>query len=468
AMILFAYLAIRNLFVQLPMLWWALKSEFAKNHQVYKIALLPGQLRLELRSTAVNILTDSLFLATVIKAHLAKLDESHLLSTALISFIWVEIWFYFSHRLMHTKALYFIHRLHHQAKVATPLTGMSFSILERLILSGGMAGGLWVVSKAYPISSAGVALYFVFNYFFALLQHSNVEVFSPQMRSLFFWLTTPSHHSMHHARMRGHYGLYTPFLDRLFKTEFADYARLQDLAYNGHGLTSLFNIAAPAPDLYAQILHGRRRLCDPVHAEQMQSPLVYEAAGVLEWLDARIAAMVSSEAEHTGGEWYLQRESQIFGPMTIEDLGQLRTKAAIRTGDICFSILENARIDLPRLTLQAKPRSASPIFFNRRNPRSLFQSVVTVVAQGTSSRAMTLDVSAQSASIYLKIPLGLGEQVGLEFMGTGNSSTLQTQAVVVSVYPHIDGYRCGLKFIKLERRAAIRWTAYIGNSRQAS
>ena len=65
-----------------------------------------------------------------------------------------------------------------------------------------------------------------------VLGHSNLEVFparftqSPWGR----WLITPTYHALHHARYRGHYGLFTQCLDRAFETVWPDYERVQQRA----------------------------------------------------------------------------------------------------------------------------------------------------------------------------------------------------------------------------------------------
>ena len=74
-----------------------------------------------------------------------------LVLTFAVMFVWFEIWFYVTHRLMHTRALYFIHKQHHVAKVTDPLAALSFSLAERAILITGALGFAALLSRWHPI-----------------------------------------------------------------------------------------------------------------------------------------------------------------------------------------------------------------------------------------------------------------------------------------------------------------------------
>jgi len=237
--VLTLYLAARALLVLAPMMVWALRSQFARAHRVYRIEITPQQIRYEVRTAFVNLLVDAAVLTAMIKSNLAQIGDSHVLETAVFSFVWMEIWFYALHRVLHTRAFYFIHRVHHESKVTTPMTGMTFSVVERALIVGGFGMGLLAMSFVVPVSPSGVAMYFMFNYTLGLFGHSNIEIYSPAVRQLLFFWTTPTHHSMHHARVRGHYGLMTTVMDSLFRTEFSDYVHLHQQAYSGEGATKL-------------------------------------------------------------------------------------------------------------------------------------------------------------------------------------------------------------------------------------
>ncbi|MBY0451616.1 MAG: sterol desaturase family protein, partial [Bdellovibrionaceae bacterium] len=142
-----------------------------------------------------------------------------------LMFVWVEIYFYYSHRLLHHPKLFRIHRAHHQGAPLSPLTSLSFSLIERLILLFGAVVLPALLSLWVPLSAEAYMAYFFTNYSLNVLGHVNVEIFSPRFvnswAGRFFY--TPTFHALHHLRYKGHFGLFTSFLDKSHGTYFKDY-----------------------------------------------------------------------------------------------------------------------------------------------------------------------------------------------------------------------------------------------------
>lgn len=221
---------------------WLRFSTFARSRRVFRIALPDGQLRSELIAAIPVLMLDAAAVTVMVYAGLlttVPATWSNALVTFALMFVFFEVWFYVTHRALHTRALFFIHRQHHTAQVTDPLTSLSFSLIERLMLLFGALGAAIVLSWTIEISVAGLAAYGLANYALNVLGHSNVEVFPGWFaRSrLGRWLVTPTYHALHHARYRGHYGLFTSVLDRIFGNVYPDYELVQDRASAGQGLT---------------------------------------------------------------------------------------------------------------------------------------------------------------------------------------------------------------------------------------
>ena len=232
--ILVAYVFVRGIFLQLGLFFALNKLDFFLRKKIYSVPFKHGQLFSEIKSNFLTMIVDGFFLATILKTRVIAGSGSFLWGFA-ISFIWFEIWFYISHRALHHPKLYFIHQQHHVAKTVNPFTALSFSILERLILLVGGIGGVYLLSLRLPLSDSGIAFYFLINFLLNIFAHSNVELIPAAIvkSKIGRILNAPTYHSMHHARYQGNYGLFTPFLDQLFQTEFEDYEKVHAKVIEG-------------------------------------------------------------------------------------------------------------------------------------------------------------------------------------------------------------------------------------------
>jgi lathosterol oxidase len=232
--------------------WTLARTRLAERWRVYRRSLAPGQLRSEAWAAAGVVLLDAL-LVGLFRYHAGPRMVPFSVPVALLTFAWMfvgfEVWFYVSHRLLHTRALYRFHAQHHVAQVTDPLTSLSFSLVERLVLLVGGLGTVLVAMEVMPVTLAGVMGYILINYFLNVVGHGNTEWLPRRFVSswagrLFF---TPTFHALHHARYQGHYGLFTVVLDRWLGTAFGDYPRVHARAREGLGLTRIGERLSPSP-----------------------------------------------------------------------------------------------------------------------------------------------------------------------------------------------------------------------------
>lgn len=129
-----------------------------------------------------------------------------------------DAWFYWTHRLIHDPRLFRrVHRLHHKSNNPSPFTAYSFDIGEAAINAAFMPLTLIFL----PVAELAIFLFLAHMIIRNAVGHSGYELFPAQRngRPLFDFLTTVTHHDLHHAQAGWNFGLYFTWWDRLMKTE---------------------------------------------------------------------------------------------------------------------------------------------------------------------------------------------------------------------------------------------------------
>lgn len=129
-----------------------------------------------------------------------------------------DAYFYWVHRAMHHPWLYkHVHAVHHRSTDPTSLAAFSFhpfeAFLEAMVLP--------LMFLAFPADGYMYVLYTVSIFVINVVNHSGYELYPHRLLRWFGiqWITTPTHHNMHHRTFNYNFGLYTNFWDRLMRTE---------------------------------------------------------------------------------------------------------------------------------------------------------------------------------------------------------------------------------------------------------
>ena len=144
-------------------------------------------------------------------------------------FVFSDFTRYWLHRFLHTiPFLWEFHKVHHSAKVLTPITFYRVHPIENFLfglrysLSVGFVTGIFVyffgaMIDIYAVVGVNVFL-FVFSVFGANLRHSHVPFSYPKI--LENWLMSPKQHQIHHSRKHfdKNYGGFISIWDKMFGT----------------------------------------------------------------------------------------------------------------------------------------------------------------------------------------------------------------------------------------------------------
>jgi lathosterol oxidase len=117
---------------------------------------------------------------------------------------------------MHTRALYWAHKVHHRSVAPDPLSAFSFHPLEGL-LTGGFIVLMAIVFHVHVYTLIAANAYGIIT---SVLIHSGYEVFPRWWyeNRLSRWYITPTFHDRHHSRFRYNFGGFLTVWDRLFGT----------------------------------------------------------------------------------------------------------------------------------------------------------------------------------------------------------------------------------------------------------
>ena len=157
-----------------------------------------------------------------------------LVVSTLLIIVTHDAYFYWMHRALHDRFLWrWMHSLHHRSKNPTPFTSYSFDIGEAL----ANAAFLPLYLALVPMHPVALFVFTVHMMLRNAIGHCGVEIFPARRdgRPLFGWLTTVTHHDLHHAGGPWNFGLYFSWWDRMMGTEHPRY--LEEFA----------RVAQPAP-----------------------------------------------------------------------------------------------------------------------------------------------------------------------------------------------------------------------------
>ena len=162
------------------------------------------------------------------------------LLSAGVPWVTFQVLYYFFHRALHHRALFFAHRWHHESLVTSPMTGLSMSPFEAAGWIVMLLGPAMALSAAGLLSPLGYAFFFSNFWVGNIAGHANADFFPMRIsRAMAAFMPPITYHCLHHARFDGHYGFASAYLDRWLGTEWSDWKVLHDRAYGGTPMTSL-------------------------------------------------------------------------------------------------------------------------------------------------------------------------------------------------------------------------------------
>lgn len=156
-----------------------------------------------------------------------------------------DTWFYWTHRAMHTGLLFrHFHRFHHRTITPTAWTAYSFAVPEAAVSFLFMPTWFALMPTPRPVVFAFLGIMILRN----TMGHAGLELHPRGWAShpLLKWISTTTHHDMHHAVSFNHnYGYYFTWWDKLMGTEHPDYIKTFDRVTGGPAKGQSLTTSAP-------------------------------------------------------------------------------------------------------------------------------------------------------------------------------------------------------------------------------
>jgi sterol desaturase/sphingolipid hydroxylase (fatty acid hydroxylase superfamily) len=133
-----------------------------------------------------------------------------------------DAYFYWTHRAMHERRLFrTFHRRHHKSHNPSPFSAYSFDLAEAAVQAIFVPIWMLLVPTSWPV----VGLFMLHQIARNTLGHCGYEVFPARAdgRPALGFMTTTTHHDLHHAQAPWNFGLYFTWWDRWMGTEHPEY-----------------------------------------------------------------------------------------------------------------------------------------------------------------------------------------------------------------------------------------------------
>lgn len=155
---------------------------------------------------------------------IADYGMGYLVMSIILMIIIHDTYFYWTHRLMHLRKFFrIVHKVHHLSTNPSPWAAMAFHPLEAVV----EAGIIVVIPFLIPVHPLALGLFLLFMMIYNVYGHLGYELYPGGFSRSFIgkWVNTSVNHNMHHETVKGNYGLYFLFWDRIMGTLHPGYDR---------------------------------------------------------------------------------------------------------------------------------------------------------------------------------------------------------------------------------------------------
>lgn len=159
---------------------------------------------------------------TLIYLDVSRYGWAYLVFSVVAAIVIHDAYFYFTHRLMHWRAIFkYVHKLHHLSTNPSPWAAFAFHPLEAVVEFGIFP----LLAFTLPLHPLAIFVFLLYMTMMNVLGHLGYELYPKGFTRHWFgqWHNTSVHHNLHHKYFNGNYGLYFNWWDRWLGTNQARY-----------------------------------------------------------------------------------------------------------------------------------------------------------------------------------------------------------------------------------------------------
>jgi lathosterol oxidase len=174
--------------------------------------------------TAVGLFLDVTYIKGFTKIYTSPstYSTSYLVVSFFLALAINDVYFYFSHRLMHWKPFFkVVHFMHHQSHTPNPWSAFSFHPIEAVIQIAIVP----LIAFCIPIHLYVLIGFGSFMLVVSVYGHCGYEL-RANKPGVFNVFNNSIHHNQHHQFVKYNFGLYLNIWDRLFKTNHPTYTKV--------------------------------------------------------------------------------------------------------------------------------------------------------------------------------------------------------------------------------------------------
>jgi lathosterol oxidase len=165
-----------------------------------------------------------------------RLSVPNVILMFVASMLLFDTWFYWMHRLIHTRSLYKrIHKWHHQAVTPTIWSNNSDTFLDTLFLQSYFTIAVFLLPIPFPV----LIVHKIFDQVTGMIGHSGYEYFPGKASRYPSPLIGVTFHDQHHQHVAYNYATHFSFWDRVMKTVHPNYDQTIDTFTTKSGAMSL-------------------------------------------------------------------------------------------------------------------------------------------------------------------------------------------------------------------------------------